>query len=683
MTQISQLPEIINLKNKFAFTYEKEEEDHFHCRCGNHFSSDIDEFNSLDNVTDLVQDDQKEYLEEFSEMFNDIKMAIHQGTTCPKCKTNYVHPLDKKYLVSEGQTFASGFHTDTDADNLFIYYYHVRFVRDDEGYDTVVKYKKLSFSKIDSSATYKSIDSDEEFKIDLSDITSVCQDFLSRDSEYVIGLHNLHHFINSLANFVPDADSIHVMQEIISKIRGSKDTGFGELQKVLSIFMAVRLYSNLSTVAITKGAEFLYDVMVKCHLPSLEEIQAAEVTSPLAIFNFLIKNYIDQVNDDISGEDRNVRDFIYKTDVEMKLEDQSDDSSELIVSHGDEKEMTIKVRNQRAYEKALQLARAQRGQKKGDMNVKEAIEDGAISKFIFKRIDSFKEYEKLIRFFKFIDKKKLISLMQKHPKEFLVAIIDRIYHRRECDEKEMTQIFNIVISFVQEESKKHAFVDEKGVIQESLDYRVVEDFDFAFYDDAIMAIEYLYRIVDEEHKKNFVRSKFFNKIKKYDALVKFHDGIMTQQNYFSKSEEGNNGALTEIVDKYRILEELPPEYEGKVRIKILDTFHDFVQEGQEMDHSAGRYAQKTLDDEMLVCKLLVSGKPIKQGEQLRFTLGLTIDYYDGIVFDALKGKNNTHASDRVIKEVRDWLEMKGIAIRRITDIKYRGDDTLDLSNIEL
>jgi len=266
--------------------------------------------------------------------------------------------------VSEGQTFASGFHTDTDADNLFIYYYHVRFVRDDEGYDTVVKYKKLSFSKIDSSATYKSIDSDEEFKIDLSDITSVCQDFLSRDSEYVIGLHNLHHFINSLANFVPDADSIHVMQEIISKIRGSKDTGLGELQKVLSIFMAVRLYSNLSTVAITKGAEFLYDVMVKCHLPSLEEIQAAEVTSPLAIFNFLIKNYIDQVNDDISGEDRNVRDFIYKTDVEMKLEDQSDDSSELIVSHGDEKEMTIKVRNQRAYEKALQLARAQRGQKK-------------------------------------------------------------------------------------------------------------------------------------------------------------------------------------------------------------------------------------------------------------------------------------------------------------------------------
>jgi len=53
------------------------------------------------------------------------------------------------------------------------------------------------------------------------------------------------------------------------------------------------------------------------------------------------------------------------------------------------------------------------------MNVKEAIEDGAISKFIFKRIDSFKEYEKLIRFFKFIDKKKLILVDAKASERIL------------------------------------------------------------------------------------------------------------------------------------------------------------------------------------------------------------------------------------------------------------------------
>ncbi|MDG1949228.1 MAG: hypothetical protein P8J32_00185 [bacterium] len=683
MSDISKLPEIENLKNKFAFTYESEGEDHYHCRCGNHFSAEIDEFQAIANVTDLVQEDQQEFLEEFSEMFNDIKMAIHQGTTCPECKTNYVHPLAKPYLVSENQTFASGFHTDGDQDNLYIYHYNVGFKRTETDYDLDVKYKRLTFSKTDFSAKYKELHSDEEYDVDLCDIISVCKDFVSKDSEYVIGLHNLHHFINSLANFVPDAESIHVMQDIIAKVRGSKDTSFDELQKVLAIFTAIRLYSNLSTVAMTKGAQFLYDVMRKCQLPRLSDIREAGVTAPLDIFNFLIQNYIDQVNDDIQGEDRSSRDFIFKTDVEMKLEDESDEESELIVSQGDEKEMTIKVRNQKAYEKALQLARAQRGQKKGEINVKEAIEDGSISKFIFKRIDSFHEYEKLIRFFKFMNKKKLIALLQKHPKEFLVAIIDRIYHRRECDEKEMTQIFNIVLSFVKQQSNKNAYVDEEGVIQENLNYSAVEDFDFAYYDDAIMAIEYLYRIVDEEHKKNFVRSKFFNKIKTYDALVKFHDGIMTQQNYFSRAEEGNSSALQEVVDKYRILEEVPADYDGKVRIKILDTFQDFVAEGQEMDHSAGRYAQKTLDDEMLVCKLIIQGKPIKPGEQTRFTLGLVIDYYDGIVFDALKGKNNSHASDRVIKEVRDWLEMKGIAIRRITDIKYRGDDTLDLSNIEL
>jgi hypothetical protein len=683
MTKISKLPEVLNLKSKFAFTYESKGEDHYHCRCGNHFFTEIDELQAISDVTELVEEDQKEYLEEFAEMFNDIKMAIHQGTTCPECKTNYVHPLDKPYLVGEGQTFASGYHTDGDKDNLYIYHYNVAFKKTEEGCDLDVKHKKLTFNKHGSTARYKELNSDEEFDIDLSDIILVCKDFISKDSDYVIGLHNLHHFINSLANFVPDSESIHVMQDIIAKIRGSKNTSFEELQKVLSIFTAIRLYSNLSTVAITKGAQFLYDVMLKCQLPKLKEIQSANVTAPLDIFNFLIRNYIDQVNDDIQGEDRSSRDFIYKTDVEMKLENEEDETSELIISQGEEKEMTIQVRNQNAYEKALQLARAQRGQKKGEMNVKEAIEDGSISKFIFKRIDTFFEYENLIRFFKFMDKKKLISLMQKHPKEFLVAIIDRIYHRRECDEKEMVQIFNIVLSFVKEESKRHAFVDEEGIIQEKLSYSSVNDFDFAYFDDSIMAIEYLYRIVDEEHKKNFVRSKFFNKIKTYDALVKFHDGIMTQQNYFAKADEGNSSALEKVVDKYRFLEELPDDYTGDIRIKILDTFQDFVQEGQEMDHSAGRYAQKTLDDEMLVCKLIVKGKPVKPGEGTRFTLGLVIDYYDGIVFDALKGKGNNHASDRVIKEVRDWLEMKGIAIRRITDIKYRGDDTLDLSNIEL
>lgn len=685
MKDIKQLPEIQALKNKFAFTYESAGADCYHCRCGTFFSTEIDELSAVENVTDIVDAEQAEYLEEFSGMFNDIKMAIHQGTVCPNCKTNYIHPLDKPYLVRENQIFASGFHIDTDEISLMLYHYHAGFKRTNDGYDLDVKYKRIRVSKNGALDYYQGFEG-AEFEIDLRDIIAVCKDFLDTSSAYLIGIYNLHHFINSLANYVPDANSIHVMQEIIAKVRNKRDAGFDELQKVLSIFLAIRNYSNLSTLAMTKGAQFLYDVMYKCHLPTLEEMTKSGATAPLAIFNYLIQNYVDIINDEIQGEDRSSKDFIFKSDLEiigLDSENQKEEDLKLEVRKGEEKEMTIKVRNQKAYEKALQLARAQRGQAKGSMNIKERIADGSISKFIFKKIDSFAEYEKLIRYYKFMGNKELIALMQKYPKEFLVKVIDRIYHRRECDEREMTQIFKIILSFVEKQSKKNAWVDEEGNIHEKMDYDTVENFDFAYYDDAIMALEYLYRIVPEEHKKNFERKKYFNKIKTFDALVSYHDNVVKQQNYFSKNQEGGGDALKQVVDKYRWLEELDENYNGLVRIKILDTFQDFVIEGQEMGHSAGSYAHKTLDEEMLVCKLIITGKPVRNSEFLRYTLGLVIDYYDGLVFDQLKGPGNAHASDRVIKEVRDWLEYKKIAIRRITDIKYRGDDTLDLENVDL
>jgi hypothetical protein len=573
---------------------------------------------------------------------------------------------------------------DSNETQLCLYNYDVKFVPTLESYEMKISNRKMSFDK-EGGKVYYSSNNEEEFEVDLCDIIAVVQDFFSVKTTYIISLHELHHFINSLANYVPDVESIRVMEEIIKETRDKLDAGYEHLQKVFAVFIAIRIYSNLSTLAITKGAQFLYDVMYKCHLPKLEDIKAVGVTAPIPIFNFLIQNYIDIVNDEMQGEDRSVRDFIYKSDVQiigLDHENKEGEDTGLIIQKGEERQMTIKVRSQKAYEKALQLSRSQRGQVKGELNIKERIVDGSISKYIFKSINTFKEYEKLIRFYKFIDNHKLIALMQKWPKEFLVAVIDKIYHRRECDDREMAQIFSIINSFVHQKSKKFAEVDpETGRIVDKLNYNFVEDFDFAYYDDAIMAIEYLYRVVSDEHKKNFVRSKYFNKIKDYDALVKFHDGIITQQNYFSKSENGDVDALKKVVDKYRWIESLDG-YDGPVRVKILANFEDFVAEGQEMDHSAGRYAHKTLDEEMLVCKLLVLGKPITKDEQLRYTLGLVIDYYDGIIFDALKGKGNSHASDRVIKEVRTWLEHKKIAIRRITDIKYRGDDTLDLDGIE-
>lgn len=685
MINLKELPEIQKLKKHFAFTYERNEQDLYFCKCGEHWVAEINEIAQVNSVTDIVPEESKEYLEEFESMFNDIKMAVHQETKCPSCKTNYVHPSFKHLLVREHEKFASGWHIEYTEKQLRLYNYDIEFIPTLESYDIKVSHRMMAFDK-EGGKVYYTGDGDEEFELDLCDVIPVVKDFFSVKTKHIMGIHELHHFINSLANFVPDANDIHVMEEIISQVKGKLDVGYEHLEKVFAIFIAIRIYSNLSTLAMTKGAQFLYDVMSKCHLPKVEDMKKVNVTAPLPIFNFLIQNYIDLVNDEIQGEDRSSRDFIYTSDVEivgLEIENDTEEEMQVEVRKGEERQMTIKVRSQKAYEKALQLARAQRGQVKGEMNVKERIIDGTISKFIFKRIDSFHEYEKLIRFYKFIDTQKLIALMQKWPKEFLVAIIDRIYHRRECEDKEMAQIFSIIHSFVQQQSKKYSDVDpETGKIVDKINYALVEDFDFAYYDDALMAIEYLYRVVGEEHKKNFVRSKYFNKIKDYDALVKFHDGIITQQNYFSKSEDGDSGALEKIVDKYRWIESIEG-YDGPVRVKILDNFQDFVAEGQEMDHSAGRYAHKTLDEEMLVCKLLIQGKPIKKDEQLRFTLGLVIDYYDGIVFDALKGKGNSHASDRVIKEVRDWLEHKKIAIRRITDIKYRGDDTLNLEEVNL
>lgn len=680
------LPEIQKLKDQFAFTYEKDKEDKYFCRCGESWGTTIDPDSKIENITDIVEEDQQEYLEEFEHMFNDVKRAIVQGTTCPKCKINYVHPIHKRFLARKNEVFADGYLMDSDKERLSIYHYQTEFIEDEEkGYELKVEYKKLAFNKENENVFYQSIGEDE-FEVDLCDVIVVIQDFFATQTKYTISLHELHHFINSISNFIPDSDSIAIMEEVIRKVQSKKEIGFEPIKEIFSIFIALRLYSNLSTIAITKGPNFLYEIMLKCHLPTLEKIKEANVTAPIPIFNFLIQNYIDRVNDDLAGEDRSTKDFIYKSDVEIEnlhSENKKEEDLKISVKKGEERQMTIKVRNQKAYEKALQIARAQRGQKKGgDINVKEKIVDGSISKFIFNKIDTFKDYERLIRYFKFVDKQGLIALMQKWPKDFLVAVIDRIYHRRDCDEREMKQIFNLIHSFVDMESKKNAEVDEEGRIIDKLNYDLVEDFDFAYYDDAIMAIEYLYRVVDEDMKHHFVKSKHFNKIKDYERLIKFHNSIITKQNYYAKEEEGEVGALEEVVEKYRWLEDREG-YDGPVRVKILDNFDAFVREGEEMDHSAGQYAHKTLDEEMIICKLVLDRPRVNPEEKLRFTLGLLIDYYDGLVFDQLKGYQNEHASDRAIKEVREWLEHKEISIRRITDIKYMGDDTLDLDEIEL
>lgn len=615
----------------------------------------------------------------------------------------------------------------------------------DEKIEFDLSYRQLMIDKNTKQIFYKSFDSEDFKEVKLKDVAGAVETFFRTEIKIIFGLHHLHMFINYLCDIVSDTDNIDIVGGLLREIKNT--SGIDEISKIMIIFFSILRYSNLSTIALTKSPLFLFDLIRACELPDEQEMKDNKITKPIKIFNFLTKTYVDKLNEYIDADNREVHDFVYKSKTLMEtvettkiikveenvmetyidedgkerervvmekktridketgeeveyeipktqIVDKEIKTEELVVQEGDEeKEITLKVRNQKEIDKAAENTRLKMAHKgmqketsKGDgITVMEIIEDGSISKSIYKKLRNFSDYKSILKYFKFYDKHEVINILNKYDIDILKHLINEntgIYFREKMDLRELDQVISLTTSYARQKTLGRYRLEEGSDLSKKdneieTNYELIREFDWSYYDDALLMLEEFNQMLKEkpDQAKHYDRKKYFNKIKEYDKLKKYHDNLVTRY-AFIKQEYGGESPFTKFTSKFKYLED-NPEYKGNIKVKILDNVQDFIAEGEEMSHSAGNYGNKVSSGYYLVAKLVDESPRVPKGEMTRFTIGFNYNAYTGLEFHQLKSYHNQLASDRVRVLVMDWMTQNDISYMPLNDIKLNGDGTTD------
>jgi len=651
---------ILNLDQidkEYSFIFEGKKTDRYFCNCGNQFLSENEE-----EVLDLqhVLSAEGESDEIYGGIYKDIKLSLDKKVSCPHCDKNYNNPEIKRKLISIGDYFISGYEfqeTDTD---LIIYYSKVcpgiaqRELEDDSVefkvlFDESIKY--IRFEKESKKLFYREFGNSKEKEFDLDEVIFYINQFFTLDTEKVIDFYKLHMYINRLANFVSDTRNGNMVHEFLTFIRNTpNEVGVNFIKKLLSIFYGIIKYSNLSTISLTKSSQFLYELMLECEIPSSKEMEDSGATSPVNIFNFLVNKYINKLNEEVNEDNKEAHDFAFKSKNRVEYEKDTnkneDDLNYKVVD--DETEASYLVRQNKSY-KGGKVVNAD-----GKFQVLDAVEDGTISKFIFKKIENFSQYKQIIKYFKFYDKKGVIALLQKYDLDLLTNAIDAFYFRSKMEPGELDRVLQIIDSYLE---SRYFFKD----------YSNISNFSFVEYDDAKLMME----VMDFDPKREF------NKIKTYDALVEYHDNLV--KFYKVKSEIEKSGAIEEFVSKFRFLETKgEDDYSGPLEIVLFDTAGRIMKEGPEMRHSASEYAVNVAQGTYLMGSVFDRDPNRPSKEMERYTIGFKYDSkYKELIFDQVKGFGNALGSNRFKRLMMDYLTDKDISFQPIRDLKLKEEDGVE------
>lgn len=641
------------------------------CSCGHRFhientsvelKKELAEVNS--EVSKMLHDDSN-LMEEFGDLYKNINMSMHEKVECPSCMKSFLKEENRRKLITKGFYFVSGFKFEENDIHSTLYYSKIKFEYDSD-FEFIENYKYIRIEKESKKLIYSDYEQNE-FEFDLDEIVFYVNKLLETETQVIYNSFDLHTFIHSLSNMIMDRGSINIMTEMIDSIKSrSNDMGIDVIKKVIIVFMGIIKYSSLSTIAMTKGPNFLYDMMIECKLPKPNVLIENKVTSPIKIFNFLAQNYVSEIGKDISADDKEQQEFVFKSKQLIEFETIVDEKGEVVKDRqGDE--LTKAVVKETDEEKTLNInftnnKKYKAGKVKDTgfgFGVLEAIEDGSVSKFIFKNITKFSDYKYIIKYFKLVNKQELIVLLQKYDLEFLSYAIDLLYFRDKVNDfKEFQRVLDVMLDFVSEKNKLPTISSKSNNISK---FEVLKDFDFIPYDDSLMMMTVL----------KFDRKRHFDKIKTWNELNEYHDNLVK---YFKtiKSEE-QNGAIEKFVSQFAFLEDRT-NYSGPLEIKLLSTPAMIIKEGVELRHSGAAYAKNVASGQYLMGQVFDRDENRQEDELIRYTIGFKHDKYKGLVFDQVKGFANKTGSNRFKKLVMEWLENKDVSFQPIKDLRIDNEE---------
>jgi len=615
--------EIKKFKKDYIFLFEEEKDEKtFFCTCGKKVNKNNNQADSSEVKID-VDSNPYENLDLYS------RLEKTHNIICPKCKTNYALFENAKKIKNANFYFYSFFELKEEGNRITLYNNLIKSSCTDKSRYVNIKkdFSYISVDKENKKLFFKKYNKNKEQEFSLDSVVNVIENFFNKDTianneiEIIENLFDVHRFINQLASLVVDSKNMDIVEGLMSQMIGKP--GIDVMSKIVTIFLGIICYSNLSTIALTKGTVFLYDMMKSCNLPNVSVLSNNNVTSPIKIFNFLVTLENQKIQKDLDLEKGIGQDFVYKSkDGSKKISFNFDDIN--MERFGIKKEVSLDI-------------------SEGKINVREDLTKKTVSKYIFNKIEKFNDYKKLIRFTKFISYEELVDLTMKHDVEYLINLFNIIEFRDDITSYSLKQIIPLTLNYLERydmESKKK--------------YQYLHYFNFNHYDDSVRMILDL----------KWDRKKEFDKIKTVDELNAYHDKLVEHYNMLSDKEKYEK--FRKIADKFRYLEDYDKE-EG-LKVTLLSTPQLVIKYATEMKNCAGSYVNRISNGQYLLLMFFDNTKERQVVEHKQFMMGMFISSI-GLEFEQFKGPCNATASDRQKEMAIKYLEEKDISFKEVRDLK--------------
>lgn len=655
-----------NLKETFCFHHIENEQEVYFCNCG----KKIDNSNNKANKEELTMSIEN------NEFYNDVDVMSRFdeviNVVCPKCEKDYSKHKNLQTIIESNKDFFITFELVKKENKIILQKTKVkssctlksRYVRFKE------KTSHISVDEKSKKIFFKDYDDKKEKEFNLDSIISVLEKFYfeSENLNVIDGLISVHRFLSEMARIVVDSKNMDVVEGLMNQMIGKP--GIDVLFKINTIFFGIICYSNLSTIALTKGTVFLFDMMYNCNMPNVSILSDNGVTSPLKIFNFLVTLENKNTQEEINLEKNENSDYVYKS---KKLKEKT---SKTTPDSKTNKDM------QKFYDADFELERWGFNKKEksaivksnGKINVVEDLKIKSVSKYIFNKIETFNDYKKLIKFTKFISYEELVNLVMNHDVKFLIKLFEKIEFRDDINVYSLKQIIPLVLDFVKTGSKVYSFYGEemKGAepIKENedkdLNYESIQRFDFHDYDDSVRMINQL----------EWDRKKEFDKIKKVNELKEYHDKLLEHYNMIN--DKLKNEKFINFAEKFKYLE----DYDGDYKIKLLYKPKMVLDAAKDMKNCAGSYVTRISNGKYLLLLAYDKSKDKKIKEKERFMIGLNVTQ-TGLEFEQFKGDCNEKASNRQKETIKKYLEDKDISYREVSDLMILNEDLVrrDFKNL--
>jgi hypothetical protein len=661
----------------FTFHYDNLDNnvDQFFCRCGHRI--DMDRKTSASEIKVSVREGND--ITDFTNLFGSGSIARF-NLNCDKCNTDYSTIENSRYVQEANKEFMESYCFQEDDNSIRIikqrFAGHVikeevrtAFVVKTESDNTIELRETLywiRFNKEDKKLFYKSA-TEIEHEITLDKVLSIVKTFFSpvivtgnerkETVKFTERLFDVHLFVDRMANFVSDSKNMNIIEEIMSQMVGK--AGLDIIEKVTSIFFGIISYSNLSTIALTKGTVFLYDMMNDCHLPNVKELSDNGATSPLKIFNYLVNYKNVEIIEEFKADDKESAGYVFKGKGGL--------------------ETNLKFDSKR-FDQARQTERTH----EGEIFIKEDITKKSVSPYIFNKIIKFSDYKILIKYTKFISYAELIELVKKHDIRLLVGIMNIIEMRNGLNIAVINQFLSLGMdavrrkalldkniinskldskfvrdqySNIEEDLEKSPIVFDEALeneLVELYDFTVLKYFDFTNYDDSLRMIFAL----------RWDPAKEFYKLKTIESIEEYHDQL--QEHFSLLSDDEKNKDFTTFVRKYQFLE----DYDSAIfKIRTIKTPDSLLNQAKEMKNCASSYVNRVSSQQYLLC-IIEDTDPLKDKKEVdKYMLGLRADKRCMLEFDQVKGPCNIQGSDRFKKNMMKYLEDKDISYKELSDLR--------------